>query len=163
MHATTYETMDKAVRKYLDRNKPLKVLDVGSFNVNGTYKALFAVPGWEYHGIDIVAGPNVDLVVDSDYRWESLVSGSYDVVISGQTMEHVTEPWSLAAAIGRVCKNGGLGFVIAPHTHQLHRHPLDCWRVFPDGMSHVMKKYGGFEQLECGMHGEDTFFFGRKV
>lgn len=163
MHVSTYETMGRAVKTYLDRGKPLRVLDVGSFNVNGTYKALFAVPGWTYEGLDMVAGPNVDIVVDADYKWEKVSSGYYDVVISGQTMEHVTEPWSLAAAIGRVCKKEGLAFVIAPHIHLLHRFPLDCWRVLPDGMSHVMRKFGGFEQLECGMQGEDTFFFGRKA
>lgn len=163
MHASSYSTMARAAKTYLDRAKALKVLDVGSCNVNGTYRALFEVPGWTYSGLDILVGPNVDIVVDAGYEWAGVPDGAYDVVVCGQVMEHVTEPWMLACAIGRVCRKHGFGFVIAPHTHGLHRFPVDCWRVFPDGMEHVMTKHGGFEMLECDMSGEDTYFFGRKA
>ena len=35
----------------------------------------------------MVAGNNVDLVVDNPYCWKELSSCSYDVVVSGQALE----------------------------------------------------------------------------
>ena len=42
------------------------VLDVGSYDVNGTYRPLFPA-GWDYLGVDIEKGPNVDLVVAGEH------------------------------------------------------------------------------------------------
>ena len=36
--------------------RPVRVLDVGSMGVNGTYKELFGFPGVEYVGLDIAPG-----------------------------------------------------------------------------------------------------------
>lgn len=162
MHIESYNIIQRAVKKYLHGKNDLSVMDFGSYDVNGTYRPIFSVPTWKYTGIDMTEGPNVDVVVDENFSWSGVESCSFDVVISGQTMEHVKEPWEMARSLGRVCKEDGLVFVVAPNTFGYHPFPIDCWRIFPEAMEHVMVKYGGFDKLECGMEGPDTFFIGRK-
>lgn len=129
--------MSKFIETYLDKNQKLKILDVGSLNVNGSYRGLFNNPGWEYTGMDIVDGKNVDVVVEP-YRWP-FIDKCFDVVISGQTFEHVEFPWLTIKEIERVMKPGAMGCLIAPSAGYEHRYPLDCWRIFPDGFRALAK------------------------
>ena len=67
----------------------ISVLDVGSYDVNGTYKPIFNNVKYNYTGLDMEAGPNVDIVLETPYNWESIPNDSYDIVISGQAFEHI--------------------------------------------------------------------------
>lgn len=98
-----------------------RVLDVGSLDCNGSYKPLFA--GWEYIGLDIVPGKNVDHVSPEPYHWEGLDDESFDVVISGQTLEHVEKPELLFGEIRRVLKRGGKCCIVAPSEGPAHNDP----------------------------------------
>ena len=44
--------------------------------------------------------------------------------------------------IARISKPGGTICVIAPYSWGYHAHPIDCWRIYPDGMDAVMKHAG---------------------
>ena len=35
---------------------PLRILDIGSLDVNGSYRDLFAAPPWMYTGLDMAPG-----------------------------------------------------------------------------------------------------------
>ena len=109
--------------------------------------ALFAPPAFEYVGLDLADGPNVDLVPPDPYRWDSLGRESFDLVISGQAFEHNPYFWITAAEIARVLVEGGLTVIIAPSRGPVHRHPFDCWRFSPDSWS-VLCQYVGLELLE---------------
>lgn len=112
----------------------LSVLDVGSRDVNGTFRPLCARLGLIYTGLDIEAGPNVDVVAPSPYDYP-FETGTFDVVLSGSTMEHVAEIWRWIPELVRVLKTGGL-LAITTHTAwELHRYPMDYWRIMPDGMA----------------------------
>jgi len=65
MHETSMVQMSKFVQEYLDVNKDLTILDVGSLDINGSYKPLFSNPKWTYFGLDVVAGPTVDVVASA--------------------------------------------------------------------------------------------------
>jgi len=172
MHPNSYSQMTKLVGKYLNPSVPVSVLDIGSYDVNGTYKPLFGRSGWQYTGADISAGPNIDVVIDEDYEWKMFQDGQFDVVISGQAMEHMECPWLAAKAMYRVCKVGGLCIVTAPAIWPFHPFPKDCWRIFADGMRALMVRTAGFAELECFTmtHSDepsipnptDTFFVGKK-
>jgi hypothetical protein len=58
------------------------VLDCGSLDVNGNNRFLFT--GGSYLGLDLVPGPNVD-VVSLIHEFDG---GPFDVVISTEAMEH---------------------------------------------------------------------------
>jgi len=163
MHTSSYEFMYDAVKNHLDTQTPLKILDVGSLNQNGTYWPIFDIPGWEYHGLDIAEGDNVDIVVDEEGRWEQIEDGAYDVVISGQCLEHCELPWVIAKAMERVCKVGGIAIIIVPWIFKEHRYPIDCWRMLPDGMKAMMTKHCRFETIECTKGDIDTCFVGRRI
>jgi SAM-dependent methyltransferase len=155
--------MQKLVEKYLDKNADLHILDVGSYNVNGTYKKLFDNPKWKYVGADIGPGPNVDMVIDENGVWSNITDNAYDAVICGQVLEHTKEPQKLALAIARVCKVNGYCFVIAPWKFGPHPFPKDYWRILPDGMEFIFMDVAGLAKLECYMSGVDTVFAGTKV
>lgn len=112
----------------------LSVLDVGSYNVNGSYRGYFLPSRYAYTGLDIVSGPNVDIVPVSPYHWDEVASNSFDVVISGQALEHTEFFWLTIAEMARVLKPIGLMCIIVPHTIWTHRYPVDCWRFEADGM-----------------------------
>lgn len=57
MHNESFAIMAHLVRTCLPPGLPIRVLDVGSCDVNGTYHPLFVQPGWRYEGADIVSGP----------------------------------------------------------------------------------------------------------
>lgn len=98
-----------------------KVLEVGSYDPGRHYRKLFA--GWDYLGIDIRHGDNVDLVPADPYYWREIEAGTFDVVISGQMLEHVEYPKYILREISRVLKPGGLACVIAPTEGPEHEPP----------------------------------------
>ena len=70
MHQSSMLRMEWFLQTFAsEKNKKLKVIDVGSSDVNGSYKKLFSESSFEYTGIDMESGPNVDLVVKTPYYW----------------------------------------------------------------------------------------------
>ena len=134
--------MEWFINCYLQQStKKLEVLDVGSYDVNGCYKKLFEPYQFNYIGLDMEKGPNVDLVPLSPYKWKELKNDSFDVVISGQALEHIEFFWITVSEIIRVTKEGGLICIIAPNGFGEHRYPVDCWRFFTDGMIALARYY----------------------
>lgn len=108
------------------------VVEIGSADVNGTYRGLFPSERFSYLGCDCAPGPGVDLVLDDPYR-VPLADGYADIVISGQMLEHSERFWVAFGEMMRILKPDGYLFLIAPSTGPIHRYPVDCWRFYPDG------------------------------
>lgn len=126
------------------------VLDVGSFDVNGTYRPLVEGFGYQYTGLDVVAGPNVDVVSPDPYGFP-FEDGTFDVVISGSTMEHVEAIWRWVPELARVLRPGGLLAIVTHWSFPEHRYPVDCWRIMPDGMGFLFDQAGGLGEYEIGI------------
>ena len=126
---------------YVPKENKLKVLDVGSYDVNGNYREIFESKGMDYTGLDMEKGPNVDIVPKDVYIWDEIENDTYDVVISGQALEHIEFFWKTMENIVRVTKKGGLICIIAPNGFGEHRYPVDCWRFFTDGMVALARFY----------------------
>ena len=135
------------VDAYLDRQQALSIIDIGSCDVNGSYRPLFRATGWRYVGVDLVAGPNVEVVLKSPYRLP-FADDSADLIISGQAFEHIEFFWLTWLEMVRVLRPGGVIFLIAPSRGYEHRHPVDCWRFYPDGFT-ALAKYGGLDVLKA--------------
>lgn len=112
----------------------INILDIGSYEVNGSYKQIFNSERYEYTGLDMAAGPNVDIVPKNPYDWQELATDTFDIVISGQAFEHIEFFWVTMSEMARVLKKDGLLCIIAPNGFNEHRHPVDCYRFFTDGM-----------------------------
>lgn len=144
MHQSCYDQMKLCVEFYLNKDEHYRVLDIGSRRVGKghlTHPSLFTDYDVDYVGADIVAGPNVDVVMRKPYRLP-LKSNSVDVVMTNQAFEHIAFPWASLLEMSRVVKPNGYIFVVAPSRG--HRHGItDCWRYYPDSM----RALAGFARL----------------
>ena len=162
MHGEAMEEFQKFFDAHLADHAGGLVVDVGSCDVNGTYAGWFTDEKWRYLGCDIEAGPNVELVLPSLYDWSSELADSIaDVVISGQVLEHVPKPWRWFPELVRILKPGGLLYVAAPNTWEYHPCPLDCWRVWPDGLKALFEE-NGVEPINVYYRDADTVGIGVK-
>ncbi len=135
MHKSSYDKVSDFRQRFLSgkEHEPLRIVDVGSQDVNGSYRPIFDAPAWQYTGVDLAPGRNVDVVLRHPYRWSELPSGSADILISGQAFEHISQPWAAILEVARVLAPGGICCIVAPSSGPEHRYPVDCWRIYPDG------------------------------
>lgn len=133
----------------------MTILDIGSKQVkkkHDTYRVLFPPP-FIYEGMDIEPGDNVDIVGYHN------IEKMYDVVISGQVMEHIEFPWDWLKSLKQyfskyIC-------IIAPNTCKEHRYPIDTFRFYPDGMR-ALFKWAGIKELGIMARADDTMGIGMK-
>jgi SAM-dependent methyltransferase len=154
LHLSSLINMTAFRDKYLteSRAQPYRILDLGSTEMGACYRPIFAdVSKFAYTGVDLSPGPNVDVVLKDAYNWREIPSGSVDVIISGQVLEHVSFFWITALEAARVLAPGGLMCFIAPSSGPEHRYPVDCWRFYPDGMR-SFAQWGRLTCLEATTH-----------
>ena len=151
MHQSSYQIIVQ-FQKLVETKFPregIRVLDVGSYGVNGTYKEIFSnTRKYLYTGLDVNPGPNVDYVPADPYSWAELTDDSFDVIISGQAFEHIEYPWLIIEEMERVLKLHGLICIVAPSRGPEHKYPVDCWRYYPDGFR-ALAKWAGLEVLDA--------------
>ncbi len=150
MHLSSREKMQCFCSKYLAGKSAhhLRVMDLGSTDIGGSYRDLFRSEQWEYLGLDLCPGDNVDVVLSDPYTWKEVASSSVDVFVSGQTFEHIEYFWQTMLEIARILKPGGLCCIVAPSGGPEHRYPVDCWRFYPDGFR-ALARYAGLQTLEA--------------
>ena len=153
-------TMERFAKGYGRGSK--KVIDLGSHDVNGCYKPLFA--GKDYIGVDLVPGNNVDVVLKDPYNWEEFEDESIDAVISGQAFEHLEFFWQVMVEINRVLRKGHYCCIIAPSVGGKHA-GIDCYRFYDDGLR-AAAKWVNFDVIECYTDSagawQDTVLIARK-
>lgn len=148
MHESSLDNMRNFRDNYLSHRweDKLNILDLGSMDIQGSYRPLFDSPSWSYTGLDLEPGPNVDLVLHKPYKWREIPTLSADVFISGQCLEHVEFFWLTMLEIERVLKNEGLLCLLVPSGGFEHRYPVDCWRFYPDGLR-ALARFAGLETV----------------
>ena len=112
-------------------NDPSKVIEFGSYNINGTIRDWCKCS--DYTGIDWIAGPCVDLI--SLAHEVPFGSEAFDTVLSASMLEH--DPYwekSLAKMV-EVMKEDGI-FAIS---WGAARNPTHCLETAPDGKFHPLK------------------------
>lgn len=159
------------MRQFIDTlpDKELRILDLGCRIVEGqeslgSYRDLITNPKWTYWGADVSIGSNVDTVI-SAYMWP-WKDNEFDIVISGQTIEHIEYPWVWFKEMARVLKKGGKCCIIAPAKIGEHKFPIDTYRYYPDGMR-ALAKWAGLEPVDiqrvvANKHMEDTYLIAQK-
>lgn len=74
----------KLVKDYFFKNSLLSILEIGSYNVNGSLRNIFT-NSTEYVGLDIISGPDVDIVYDGK---NIDLKKKFDLVVSCECFEH---------------------------------------------------------------------------
>ncbi len=141
MHENSMNLMREFIEKYDVRKGT--IIDIGSLDICGNYRGLF--PEAKYIGVDIIPGGNVDVIMESD-EWYAIKNA--DVVISGQTLEHVADIPKLLSSIFDVLRPGGLLCIIAPSAGPAHDYPIWVGHFSVEEMSKIVIK-AGFEILDC--------------
>ena len=148
MHTSAYLNAEKFRNKYFQDISSKKILDIGSYNLNGTLKPIFQ--NADYTGLDMEEGPNVDIVSSShDIPFED---NTFDIVLSSSCFEHDDMFWLSFTEMCRVVKLGGYLYVQAPQNGPYHGCPGDNWRFYEDSWK-ALEKWGkregyGIELLE---------------
>jgi len=155
MHPEAFTQMHRLLQRYGSDNA--QVLDVGALDVNGAYRPLVEKRGWTYTGLDLVAGRNVDVVADDPYHYP-FDDNSFDIVMSGSTMEHVQAIWLWIPELTRVLRPGGMLAIITHVQWPEHRYPTDCWRIMPDGMEYLFDLTGRLERYEISMFNANDIY-----
>ena len=150
MHQSSFENVIRFRDEFMEelRTKKLSILDIGSMDVNGSYREIFNDSSWCYVGADVTPGKNVDVILNNPYRWNSITTESVDVLVSGQAFEHIEYFWLTMLEITRVLRTGGICCLIAPSGGFEHRYPVDCWRFYPDGFK-ALARFAGLTPLRC--------------
>jgi SAM-dependent methyltransferase len=112
-----------------------RVLEIGPDGFPSAYRAMLEASGGKFawDTLDLYVDSRLTYVATSEYSFP-IPNETYDVVLSGQVIEHVRKPWVWIKEVARVCKPGGLVITINPVSWPYHEAPIDCWRAFPEGM-----------------------------
>ena len=113
--------------------KEMKVLEIGPDSLPSTYQRMADGLWSEWDTLDIDSNPNLTFSKSNEYSF-AIPDKSYDIVLSGNVIEHVRKPWIWLPELARVTKPGGLVITINPVSWGYHEAPVDCWRIYPDGM-----------------------------
>jgi SAM-dependent methyltransferase len=111
-HTSQVNFVRELKEKYPDKFDSVKMLEVGSLNINGTIRDFFQ--GGEYIGYDVGAGKGVDIVYDGINFNEA--DNTLDTAGSCNCFEHNPNWVSNFRDMHRMLKPGGLLFISVPTT-----------------------------------------------
>lgn len=118
---------------------PGPVLEVGSRDYGNTQdlRGLFP-PDREYVGVDMEAGPGVDLTMDltEDFaRIDANLGGRrFGTIFCLSVLEHCAQPFRMAENLTALLEPDGWLCLSVPFAWRLHDYPNDLWRFTPDGV-----------------------------
>lgn len=144
MHGSVMAYLRRVVSKLEVKGKA--VLEVGSYNVNGTPRDVF-IPfsPKQYLGVDQGAGPCVDRVLEASHLTAALGENSFDVVVSTEMLEHAQDWRTAVSNLKGVTKPGGLLFVTTRGPgFPYHGFPHDHWRFTVEDFKRI---FGDMEIL----------------
>ncbi|HVE98215.1 MAG TPA: methyltransferase domain-containing protein [Mycobacteriales bacterium] len=128
-----------------------RVLELGSRARSGNVRRDLVPTGWTYVGVDILPGPNVDVVADAHTLSRHVEPGSIDAVFSFSTFEHLAMPWRVAVELNKVLTDGALVLVTSHQTYPLHDEPWDYWRFSSHAWPALFNAGTGFEVVASAM------------
>jgi SAM-dependent methyltransferase len=133
---------------YLDKLSAPKVCDDGGLHnsPDKSYRAVFGdLKGLDWRTCDIVAHPSVQHVKPTPFILP-FGAETFDLVVSGQMLEHCQNPFRAVAEMRRVLKVGCCLAVIAPSTGPRHD-AQDGWRFMDDAFRFIAAEVTGLETL----------------
>ena len=106
---------------------------------------VFDPQSFTYDNMDIV--PEIASVTADITDCPQIADGSFDVILSVDVFEHITQPWLAAGEITRLLAPGGLAYTSTLFSWRYHPCPVDFWRYTPDALEFL---FGDLELLDSG-------------
>lgn len=159
MHTAAYSFVRSAVAEL---GPFASVVEIGSRDLNGSVRELFATPA--YVGLDVVAGPGVDVVIDLDgppWAPAELV----DAVVSCEVLEHVADWSTILAEAASYLRLGGRLILTAAGPGRREHSGITGRRVLepgehyanvdPDDLARALEA-AGFDEIRVDVDGNDV-------
>ena len=105
----------------------------------------------DYVGVDILPGPNVDIVGDVHDLAALFPGRRFVAAFSTSVFEHLAMPWKVALELNGVLEPGGLVYTATHQTWPIHEEPWDFWRFSKYSWQTLFNAATGFEVLETSM------------
>jgi SAM-dependent methyltransferase len=92
-----------------------------------------------YIGVDVIAGPGVDLIGSVEHLTATTGAGVADMVVCAEVMEHVRD-WRAAIAEMKLALRPGGRLLITTRSpgYPFHVSPFDYWRYTPEDAASLM-------------------------
>lgn len=173
MHLNSELLFTKYAKQYFQTG--MRVLEIGPNRIPSTYchvvmgEAPLRNPAIKWDTLNLEDAPlrRLTYCVKDGYSYP-IPNDYYDIVLSGQVLEHVRKPWIWLKELARICNKGGYVITINPISWKHHGVP-DCWRVYPEGMRALYEEanlevlLSVWECLENVQNSSDTITIGRKI
>jgi SAM-dependent methyltransferase len=134
MHPSSLNNMRIARDKYLSSHlSPTSlILDVGGrgLTTDRSYRSIFEGQFRDYFVADISDGVGVTHVMPGPYTLP-FEDNTFDLIVSGQMLEHCNNPFKSVTEMKRVLKPSAYIILIAPSSGPRHD-DQDCWRFMDD-------------------------------
>jgi SAM-dependent methyltransferase len=114
-HFEQLEFVRTIAERLFDNRKPYSVIEIGSYDVNGSVRSLFQET--EYIGVDLCPGPGVDVVCSG--HSVDFGDNRFDLSISCECFEHNPKWAETFLNMVRMTKPGGLVLITCASTGRL--------------------------------------------
>ncbi len=143
---------DQWLRQVMDREIEAKIVSLDPAMRRAVEISGEARSGHGWREYEALMFPEFDICAPlGDER-----TGSYDVVICEQVIEHVIDPRAAAANLRALCVPGGTAIVSTPFLVRVHELPeygmRDYWRFTPHGLEALLQE-AGFRQVAVSSWG----------
>jgi SAM-dependent methyltransferase len=150
MHLNSKLLIQKYGIPYFKDN--MTVLEIGPDNFPSAIQQLIS-NNVTWHTLNIFDDQRLTYPNSPEYSFP-IEDNTYDIVISANVIEHVKKIWKWVPELTRVTKPGGFIIIVNPVSWNYHEDPVDCWRIYPEGMKALFEESGlevelsKFENLE---------------
>ena len=118
----------------------------------------------EWFGLDVRTGfigdqsDNKRFILSEDEFNYPFEDNYFDFILSDQVIAHVRYPWVWIKELKRITKPGGKILTIGSLSWPCSPSPIDCWRIYPDGMRCINEWAGLETQLSVCESGEFEYY-----
>lgn len=164
MHLNGIELFRKYAKPYFKKN--VRVLEIAPFGgFPSYYQSIVGDDSIEWWGLDISGnfignhkGKERFILSNKEYEYP-VEDNFFDIVLSDQVIAHVKLFWVWMAELKRIVKPNGFIITIGALSYPACPSPVDCWRIYPDGMI-ALNEYLGLKTMISKTESLEFEYFG---